>query len=299
MTRASSAQKPQTVAQTLARGVMRLAKTSDSPRTDAQILLAHCLGRDRAWLLAHGESFLTRPQAERFEELCEKRASGVPIAYITGIAVFYGRDFIVNDSVLVPRPETELMVEEAITHLRDRLDPERRRQVVTVLDVGVGCGTIACTIAAEVLGAAVEGTDVSPAAIKLAEHNARRLNVHARCRFTCTDLVGPTDQRTYDVIVANLPYVPSAQIPGPPDPVAFEPRLTLDGGPDGLNQYRRLLPLLPPLVRPGGLVLLEAAPPVMDGLLALTRAVFPDERIDVRQDYAGRDRFVRVVTRGR
>ena len=212
--------KPQTVSAILARGVIALAKSSDSARADAHILLAHALGRDREWLVANAEGFLNRPQVEKYQTLIERRAAGTPIPYILGSAWFYGREFTVNDQVLIPRPETEHLVDEAVAFLRARVNPNLPKALLTVLDVGVGSGAIGCSIAAEVPNAAVEGTDASPAAIKVAEHNARRLNVHARCKFYLGDLAGPVTERRYDVLVANLPYIPSADVPAAPNPVA-------------------------------------------------------------------------------
>src|SRR5579884_1772303 len=144
----AAAQKPQTVAATLARGVVLLAKSTPTPRADAQILLAFTLGREREWLISHGESFLSRAQSEKYIAYCEKRAAGMPVAYITGFAGFYGREFSVNEHVLIPRPETEHLVEDAIAHLRSRMDPQLK-QLFTVFEAGVGSGAIACTLAAE------------------------------------------------------------------------------------------------------------------------------------------------------
>jgi release factor glutamine methyltransferase len=140
---------PATVGATLARGMIALAKTSPSPRADAQILLAHVLGRERDWLATHPDTFLSKPQADKFIALCEKRATGMPIAYITGTAGFYRREFTVNEHVLIPRPETEHLVEEAVEFLQNRINPEApMKQLFTVLDIGTGSGAIGCTIAA-------------------------------------------------------------------------------------------------------------------------------------------------------
>ncbi len=290
----TAAYKPQTIAAILARGILSLAKTSTSPRADAQLLLAHALGRDREWLLANSESFLMKPQIEKFRTLCERRSTGTPIAYILGLAWFYGREFSVNDSVLIPRPETEHLVDEAVAFLRARVNLDLPKALLTVLDVGVGSGAIGCSIAAEVPNAVIEGTDASAAALKVAEHNARRLNVQARCKFYLGDLAGPVGERRYDVLVANLPYIPTADVPAAPNPVGFEPRQALDGGPDGLSFYRRLLVDAPRLMRPGGLLLLEAAEPTMNGLEALATDAFPGGTIEVRSDYGGLPRYVKV-----
>jgi release factor glutamine methyltransferase len=168
------------------------------------------------------------------------------------------------------------------------------KQLFTVFEAGVGSGAIGCTIAAEMPGAIVEGTDMSPAAIKVAEYNARRLNVQTRCKFYFADVVRPQDEKSYDLVVANLPYIPSADVPRQPDPVGFEPRLALDGGPDGLNLYRKLLAVVPKMLRPGALLLMEAAPPTMPGLRSMTHSALPHAQVEVRRDYAGLERYLYV-----
>jgi release factor glutamine methyltransferase len=292
----ANAYRPQTVAQTLARGIVALAKNGDSPRADAMVLLAHVLGRDRAWVAAHGEAFLSKPQSEKFSALCDVRAHGTPMAYILGFAGFYGREFAVNEHVLVPRPETEHLVDEALAFIKARINPNLPKQFVTALDVGVGSGAIACTIAAENANVFVEGTDTSSAALKIAQHNARRLNVITRCRFHYGSLAMPVGDRTFDVVVANLPYIPTADVPQPPHPAGYEPREALDGGADGLDAYRKFLPSAPSLLKPGGLLLLEAAPPTIDGLALLVGQAFPRIDFEVAEDYAGLARYVKLVT---
>lgn len=291
----ANAYRPKTVAQTLALGIVALAKSGESPRADAILLLGHVLGRDREWLTAHGETFLSKPQSEKFTALCDRRARGTPIAYILGFAGFYGREFAVNEHVLVPRPETEHLVEEALAFAKTRANPNLPKQFVTALDVGVGSGAIACTIAAENANIFVEGTDTSSAALKVANHNARRLNVTSRCRFHNGSLAMPVGARTFDVVVANLPYVPTEEVPRPPVPAGYEPREALDGGTDGLEAYRTFLPAAPGLLKPGGLLLLEAAPPTIDGLALLVGRAFPRVDFEIRDDYAGLARYVKLV----
>ena len=275
------------VAQTLADGPVRLHDSSTSPRADALLLLAHALNRGREWIVAHGDATPSREEAQAFKRLSAERGKGVPIAYLLGSAGFYGREFRINDSVLVPRPETEHLVAEAIAFIGDR--PLR------VLDVGTGSGVIACTIAAQTQANA-DATEISASAIAVAEKNARRLGVAERCRFLAGDLTEPVRNERYDVVVANLPYVPTAEIPSKPDPVAYEPREALDGGPDGLAHYRRLLDTLAPLVNPNALILLEAAPPTMPGLSAMVRSALPHSASAVCRDYAGLDRYLRIST---
>lgn len=282
------------VARVLARGVVALSKTSDTARADAQLLLAYAIGRDREWMIAHPDDPVSSEGVLRYTILCERRGRGTPIAYIVGSAWFYGREFFVNEHVLVPRPETEHLVDDAAEYARALATQDRSR--IDVLDVGVGSGAIGCSIAAEVPQVYVEGTDASVDALQVAERNARSLHVASRCTLHLGNLAEPVVGRSFDAIVANLPYVPTADVPQRPDPVGFEPREALDGGEDGLDWYRRFLPGAPALLRSGGLLLLEAAPPVMAGLKALAIAQFAHARIEVRDDYGGRARYLRVQT---
>lgn len=251
---------------------------------DAARLLAHVLGHDRGWLIAHADAQLSEEEEARFQSLLDRRHTGVPIAYLVGSAGFYGREFLVSEDVLVPRAETEHLIDETLKFVQ----PGMR-----VLDVGTGSGAIACTVAAET-GAFVDATDASRAAVELADENARRLGVSERCRFYHGDLVEPVRDNRYDLIVANLPYIPTADLPKPPDPVSFEPRLATSGGPDGLSLYRRLIPALPKLINEGGMVLLEAAPPTINVLASMLQSTLPNFAMSICKDYAGLDRYVKA-----
>lgn len=260
---------------------------------DASALLAHLLEKDRAWLIAHARESLTVGTVRKYDELCARRQTGEPFAYLLESAGFYGREFVVNPSVLIPRPETEHLIEEAIAFLRPHASEGKS---VSALDVGVGSGAIACTLAAEVPSACIVGTDISAAALDVARMNAARIGVADRCRFSLGDLLEPLPSGSrFRVIVANLPYVPSGDIACAPDPVSFEPRLALDGGADGLALYRRFVPQVGAFMAPGSLLLLEAAPPIIAGLESLLRASFPRAEVSIGFDYGGRQRFVRVL----
>jgi release factor glutamine methyltransferase len=262
-----------------------LAPSSESASADAQLILAHALDCTRQWLRANGDAEITPEQRLRFEQLCSRRRAGEPIAYILGSAGFYGREFLVNEQVLIPRPETEHLVDETLAFVRGGM---------RVLDVGTGCGAIACTVAAET-EAVVDATDVSPDAIEVARRNADRLNVAARCHFYCGDLAAPLTPQRYDAVIANLPYIPTPDLPSPPSPASFEPRMALDGGSDGLTLYRELLHQLPPLLDEEALILLEAAPPTMENLAILARTTFPDFAIEIKTDYANLPRYLKIL----
>jgi release factor glutamine methyltransferase len=274
-----------TIAALLERGSALLGRASESPRADALLLLAHVVRRNRAWLVAHGERSASPSQCEAFLRLCDRRSGGTPVAYLLGTAGFYGRDFVVDERVLVPRPETEHLVEEALRFVG---------RFTRALDVGTGCGAIACTIAAE-SKATVDATDVSPGAIEVAKTNAGRLNVRDRCTFYVGDLVEPVRQNRYDVILANLPYIPTKDLPAPPEAASFEPHIALNGGPDGLSLYRRLVPALAQIIDEEGLILLEAAAPNINELKELCCQALPTFAISVVNDYASLPRYVKAV----
>lgn len=275
------------IGELLERGIAAIEPVSDSPRADALLLMAHAAQRNRAWLVAHADAAVTLPQRETFEGLCERRGDGIPVAYLLGSAGFYGRDFVVDERVLVPRPETEHLVKEALRFVRGAM---------RVLDVGTGCGAIACTIAAE-SAASVDATDISPGAVEIARKNARRLTVEDRCAFHLGDLIEPVRGNRYDAIIANLPYVPTNDLPKRPEAAAFEPRIALDGGPDGLTVYRRLIPELSKIINAEGLILLEAAAPNINELKELLCQSLPNFAISVVRDYANLPRCVKAERR--
>ena len=238
-----------TVAQALAVAVMRLrspqapAFLRESANADAQILLAEVLQTDRTWLRTHGSDELDTTLLDIYGILLDQRLRGTPVAYLTRKAGFYGREFYVDERVLIPRPESEHLVEAALDELRatlaERMQSERNGRV-TVLDVGTGTGMLGLTIAAELHEADVTLVDYSAAALEVASINARQLGLDRRVRIVESNLADGVDG-PFDCIVANLPYIPTRDVPAVPDPVGFEPRIALDGGVDGLGLYRQLL----------------------------------------------------------
>ena len=271
---------------------VRLEPVGGTGRLDAVFLLAHAGGVSRQEMIAHRERELTPEVAERFEALVAARERGTPLAYVTGEAGFYGRMFGVDPRVLVPRPETELAVEWAVRHLR-----AIGREDGSAADIGTGSGAIAVTLAAELPALNVTASDVSQDALAVARRNAARNNVFQHVTFLHGDLSEPLlPYAPFDCVVANLPYVPSADCAPAPDPVSFEPLLARDGGAgDGLDLYRRLLPDLARLVAPRGIVVLEAGPDNARALEALVREALPGAGIETIQDYGSLDRLVVAV----
>ncbi len=279
--------EPETVGRALARGTKRLRATG-SGAVDARRLMTFATGWEGAALIVHRDDVVDEDELALFDRALARREAGEPIAYIVGSAGFYGRSFAVTRAVLVPRPESEHVVEAAIAELQSRA-PERRRAA----DIGTGSGILAITLACEVPDARVFATDISAEALAVASTNARTLGVQKRVKFFEGDLAAPLGARApLDVVIANLPYVPSGDVPESPDPVSFEPHVAVDGGPDGLDLYRRLLTQLPPLLAPGAALFFEAAPPTIEALAELVSAAFANAHVEIGEDYAGLERFV-------
>lgn len=268
--------------QTLARSAL------DSTRLDAEVLLTHVLGITRAQLHAHPQSQLSSVELTRYRQLIERRAQREPVAYIVGHKEFYGLDLFVDNRVLIPRPETELLVEKAI-------QISQRQSVVA--DVGTGSGAIAISLAVHLPHVLVYATDASPGALEVATRNCRRHGVEERVRLLQSHLLEPLPEPV-DLIVANLPYVSQAELAQlPPEISLYEPREALNGGPDGLDHIRRLLAQAEGHLKPNGVVLLEIGATQGQAVVALARRHFPAARVEIVRDYAGLDRVV-MVSRG-
>jgi release factor glutamine methyltransferase len=259
---------------------------------DAQLILAHGMGFSRTHLLAHLDAPLTPPQLDSVHAAFARLEAGEPLPYILGHWEFYGLDLDVTSDVLIPRPETELMVEKAIKWLGN--SPERR----TVADVGTGSGAIAIAIAMHIPGVRILATDISYDALKIARHNAKKFHVDHRINFLQCDLFPqhtdslPTDSH-FDLICANLPYIPTTTLHELPI-FGREPTLALDGGTDGLDLYRHLLEIAPDWLAPNGMMLLELE--ATQGIKALSLAYdkFSEATINLQQDMAGRDRLLEI-----
>lgn len=222
----------------------------DSPRLDAEILLGHVLQMDRLQLYLNFDRPLTTREVDAYRRVVALRAMRRPTAYITGEKEFYSRGFRVNEGVLVPRPETELVVETAIRWGKTFSAPR-------ILDIGTGSGAIAISLASELPGAQVTGVDISPEALAVAQANAAEADTAATINFLQSDLFTAVRGELFHLICSNPPYVPSQDIGTLSPEVQAEPVLALDGGPDGLAVYRRLLAEAPKHLVSGGCVILE------------------------------------------
>lgn len=259
------------------------------PAREARFLLAAALGRTETWLLAHGDTEVDEETSARFLAWVERRSAGEPAHLILGTCPFWGRSFLVSPATLIPRPETELLVETALAL---NLPPSPR-----AADIGTGTGCLAVTLALELPAARVLATDRSVEAAALARRNARRLG--AGVGVAAGDLARHL-RAAFDLVTANLPYVPSAEIPGlQPEVRDFEPALALDGGPRGTDFVLALVDGLPRLLAPGGVALLELGPGQADtvscraaasGLEETGRIVDPGgvERVIVLRNPRGR-----------
>lgn len=283
-----------TVAQALSWAAERLRAASDTPRLDAELLIAYVLGWGRARVLAEGRQSLTGEQRARLRDLVARRADQEPIAYITGHREFYGLDLLVDRRVLTPRPETELLVELAIERAR-RMAAESRGAPLMIADIGTGSGAIAIALAAHLSDALICAVDSSADALEVARRNAARHGVERRVRFVAGDLLEPLEDPT-DLIVSNPPYTILSEIS--PGVRRHEPRLALDGGPDGLAVYRRILAQAPAKLRPGGAVLLEVGATQAAAVADLARAWFPAAQIAAHRDLAGWERVVVIEPPG-
>ncbi|MCC7354951.1 MAG: peptide chain release factor N(5)-glutamine methyltransferase [Anaerolineae bacterium] len=225
----------------------------DEPRLDAELLLSHHLGLTRVALVAHPDRLLAPAEIASLTALLARRAGREPLPYILGTREFFGLHFAVDPRVLIPRPETELLVERALL-LVSRRQPS---QPLRIADVGTGSGCIAVALATHLPNANIYATDVSAGALAVAQKNAATHGVESRVRFLLGDLLSPLPQPMH-LIVANLPYVARQEWDMLSSEVGYyEPRPALDGGPDGLDLVRRLLAQAPAYLLPGGALLLE------------------------------------------
>jgi len=316
-----------TIRAALLQAAAELTPVTDVPRLEAEVLLAHVLDNSRAVLFTHPERSLSPAQLDHYQALVRRRAVDYPLPYLTGHVEFYGLEFEVTPEVLIPRPETETLVELALA-----------RRPRSAVDVGTGSGCIAVSLAVRLPEARIYATEISPAALAVALRNAERHGVAERVHFLVGDLLSPCPGPV-DLIVSNPPYVATGEWASLPASVReYEPRLALEGGPDGLDVVRRLLAqasaawvsshrpptgvgglaraaawvsshgpptgvgglggacLEPAEGRPGDALLIEIGAGQGEAAANLARTFFPQATVRVLPDLAGRDRVLEIQT---
>jgi release factor glutamine methyltransferase len=292
----------------LANAVARLRDGgSETPRLDAEVLLAYATGADRSTLIAHQEAPVGPEAAARFEDSVARRLTGEPVAYIRGIKEFYGIALSTDSRALIPRPETERLVEAVVAETMARLTAPGRApgaEPIRVADVGTGGGAVAIAVTVELRRRQVPvadvvrilATDSSPDALDVARENAVSHAVADTVSFVEADLLPDSapDEPPFDIVAANLPYVRSGAIAGLPVAASFEPRAALDGGADGLDVIRRLLARLPDVLADDGVALLEIGGDQGTDAPAAAGGVLPGWTATVEPDLAGLPRILRV-----
>ena len=269
----------------LKHATLRLAESGvETPVLDAQLLLAHVLGCSRLDLIAHPDRVLAELKVDAFNAMLDRRSAREPLAYIVGHKEFFGLEIDVAPGVLVPRPETELLVEESIKRFSG--------QSPMIADVGTGSGAVAVALAVSIPSAAVHATDTSPAALEVARANVEKHDLTERVKLVQGDLAEPLAGMLFDAIVSNPPYIPSGEIESlQPEVRLYEPLEALDGGPDGLDVYRRLVPAARPLLREGGFVAVEAGIREAGAITEMARSA-GYRKVQVARDLAGIERVV-------
>jgi release factor glutamine methyltransferase len=270
----------------LFRSIERLQYHSETASLDAQVLLAHILKKPRTWIAAHPEGFLEAPQVQKLKDALARLESGEPLPYLLGHWEFYGLDFQLTPSVLIPRPETELLVENAIAWLHSHPTAH------LAADIGTGSGCIAVSIASHAPGPHFLASDLSWDALQVARQNIASHGLSDHIWPVQADLL-PATHLPFDLICANLPYIPTAKLHG----LAIygkEPTLALDGGPDGLVLIRRLLLQASARMSTGGLILLEIEAGRGEAAQTVALQVFPQATIQFMPDMTGQDRLVRI-----
>jgi release factor glutamine methyltransferase len=295
---------PVTVSELVRMGTERIAASgSSSARLDAELLLGQTLGIGRTGILAHPDTPVGADARQAFEAAVSRRERGEPVAYIRGFREFHGLAFATDARALIPRPETELLVDAAIAEIAARLTATPRAPgaaALRVVDVGTGTGAIAVSVLAALRRkkmadqVMVIAIDVSAEALELARENAVGHGVADRMVFVAADLLPYHVEPPYAVVCANLPYVPSGELPNLAPELAFEPQTALDGGPDGLDVVRRLLDRLPEVTERSGVAFLEIGADQGETIVREVAERLPGARCAVQADLAGHPRLVRI-----
>lgn len=273
----------------------QLASISDTASLDAQVLLAHTLHKPRAWVLAHPEATLTPEQEQRLDQAVHRLQDGEPLPYVLGEWEFYGLPFMVTPAVLIPRPETELLVDFALLWLeRHPKKLQSLSEQIAAVDVGTGSGCIAVALAYRLPGLRIIASDLSNPALEVARQNITRHQLAARVCLLQSDLLSAfAPQPIFQLVCANPPYIPQETLPDLPV-YRREPALALDGGQHGMAVIERLLHQAASRLAPDGLLLLEIEASQGQVVTDLAQQVFPSALISLHRDLAGCNRLVSI-----
>lgn len=271
------------------------AATIDSPQLDSELLIAHLLKKPREFVIAHPEKKLTASQAKSLEKLIKKRGQGQPVAQLTGKKDFYGYTFKVNHSVLTPRPETEMLVEEALSIIE--ADPQASWKIV---DVGTGSGAIIIALAKELekrnpKHVQLFATEISQPALMVAKQNARSHKIQDKIKFLKGDLLKPLKKNKVNLIVANLPYLSFEEYYNSPfyQTLKWEPKIALTDEKDGLENFRKFFGQAPKYLKTGTIIL-EIGYDQADRIKKIAKCAYPQLRIQIKKDPCGFDRVAIV-----
>ncbi|MCH4178767.1 MAG: peptide chain release factor N(5)-glutamine methyltransferase [Megasphaera sp.] len=260
----------------------------DSPRLDAEILLAHVLQKDRIYLYAHYDEPMNQPELVAYRDLIQKRAKRLSVAHILGEKAFMGLDFKVTTDVLVPRPETEMLVETVLEAAKD--------SAPAIIDIGTGSGAIILSLLHFLPGAVGTGVDISPKALAVAEENSNRLQLADRMNWIESDLFTKVPAQTFDWLISNPPYLTQSDMQQLQPEVRYDPQGALYGGTDGLEVYRRLAAASPAYVKTGGRCAVEIGAGQADDVIAIFTQEKAYQYDKTVKDYGGIDRVL-VFTR--
>ena len=266
---------------------------NEEAHLEAEVLLMHVLQVDRVQLYTELREELSLIQTEKYHKLVQRRLLHEPLFYIIEHREFYGCEFYVDHRVLIPRPETELVVQTSLQFLKEHFIDQY--QLCSIADIGTGSGIIAISLALSRPGVVVYATDISAEALEVAVQNRQRHGVVNRVHFMLGDMLEPLSQPV-NLIVANLPYIPDVDFAAlPPEIKLYEPAIALMGGKDGLDHIRRLLSQVEGKLRDDGAIILEIGKGQAHRVVALAREQLPHARIDIITDYAGIERVVKII----
>lgn len=264
-----------------------LAERSEFASLETRVILCHVLDKSREWLVTHPDTELDEDQIQKSNKMLDRIMDGEPLPYLVGKQAFYGLDFMVTPDVLIPRPETELLIEECIAWLE--VHPSKREMA----DIGTGSGAIAITLADRFEDLKITAIDISEKALEVASQNAILLNVHSKINFVHNDLLSNFTGR-FDLIAANLPYIPSEKLRSLPV-ARHEPLLALDGGPDGLDLIKLLLRQSREHLKPGGMIILEIEEGQSESASTVAEALLPGGKISILNDLANHPRILKIM----